>query len=115
MKRTPSGIKAASTTSLTMMMPVAVIPAFTRRKSGLPLQVDGKDQIYWVAATAFSHIANFTGQPAITIPAGFSKDGLPIGVQIIGKRWGEMKLLAVAEAIEKLLGPLSCPPGYEPD
>lgn len=97
------------------MMPVAVIPAFTRRKSGLPLQVDGKDQIYWVAATAFSHIANFTGQPVITIPAGFSKDGLPIGVQIIGKRWGEMKLLAVAEAIEKLLGPLSCPPGYDPD
>jgi amidase len=44
-------------------------------------------------------IANFTGHPVVVIPIGLSRDSLPIGAQIVGKRWGEMELLAVAEQI----------------
>jgi len=44
--------------------------------------------------------ANLTGLPAISIPCGFTNDGLPIGLQLIGHHWGEARLLAVALAFE---------------
>jgi aspartyl-tRNA(Asn)/glutamyl-tRNA(Gln) amidotransferase subunit A len=46
--------------------------------------------------------ANLTGLPAISIPCGFTNDGLPIGMQLIGQRWGEAKLLAIALAYEQV-------------
>lgn len=45
--------------------------------------------------------SNLTGLPAISIPCGFTSDGLPIGLQIIGPRWGEARLLAIALAYEE--------------
>ena len=45
--------------------------------------------------------SNLTGLPAISIPCGFTRDGLPIGLQIIGPRWGEAQLLAIAHAYEE--------------
>jgi len=45
--------------------------------------------------------SNLTGLPAISIPCGFTQDGLPIGMQLIGPRWGEAKLLAIALAYEE--------------
>jgi Asp-tRNA(Asn)/Glu-tRNA(Gln) amidotransferase A subunit family amidase len=51
----------------------------------------------WIA---FEYPFNATGQPAITIPAGFSKEGLPIGLQIVGRPNGEFDLLALAAAFE---------------
>jgi aspartyl-tRNA(Asn)/glutamyl-tRNA(Gln) amidotransferase subunit A len=44
--------------------------------------------------------ANFTGHPAISIPCGFAKNRLPIGLQLIAPRWQESKLLAIARAYE---------------
>lgn len=43
---------------------------------------------------------NVWGLPAITVPCGFTKAGLPIGLQIIGPHWGEAKVLKLAEAYE---------------
>ncbi len=45
--------------------------------------------------------ANFTGHPAISIPCGMSRDGLPIGLQLIAPKWSEAKLLAIAHAYEQ--------------
>ena len=45
--------------------------------------------------------ANFTGHPAISVPCGISSDGLPIGLQLIGPKWSEAKLLAIAHAYEQ--------------
>ncbi|KMZ67995.1 Fatty acid amide hydrolase [Zostera marina] len=45
---------------------------------------------------------NLLGLPAITIPVGHDKEGLPIGIQLIGRPWGEATILRVASAIEKL-------------
>jgi len=45
--------------------------------------------------------ANLTGLPAISIPCGFSKAGLPAGLQLIGQRWGEATLLRAAWAYEQ--------------
>jgi len=43
---------------------------------------------------------NVWGLPAITVPCGFTKSGLPLGLQIIGPHWGEAKVLKLAEAYE---------------
>ncbi|MDD9994124.1 MAG: amidase family protein, partial [Dehalococcoidia bacterium] len=44
---------------------------------------------------------NFTGNPAASIPAGFTEDNLPIGMQIIGRRYADETLLAVSAAFER--------------
>ena len=44
---------------------------------------------------------NLTGLPALSIPCGFSMDGLPIGLQLIGRRFGEGTILRVAYAYEQ--------------
>jgi len=41
------------------------------------------------------------GYPAITVPAGYSKDGLPIGLQIVAKPWEEGKLIGIAHNFEQ--------------
>ena len=48
-----------------------------------------------------SRPANFTGHPALAVPCGFTPAGLPVGLQLIGPRWGEAKLLTIAYAYEK--------------
>lgn len=60
----------------------------------------------------FNTVFNMTGHPVVTIPAGLSSTGLPIGVQIVGKRWGEIALLDAAEKIDKVAGGYRRPPGY---
>ncbi|HUY27384.1 MAG TPA: amidase [Candidatus Binataceae bacterium] len=51
----------------------------------------------WIA---FEYPANATGQPAITLPAGFSREGLPIGFQIVGRPAGEFEMIALAAQFE---------------
>ena len=46
-------------------------------------------------------IANLTGLPAISIPAGFSKEGFPFGVQLIANAFEEQKLVDIAVLFEK--------------
>jgi Asp-tRNA(Asn)/Glu-tRNA(Gln) amidotransferase A subunit family amidase len=46
--------------------------------------------------------ANLTGQPAASVPIGTDEDGLPIGLQIIGRRWEDLTVLAAAAAVERL-------------
>jgi Asp-tRNA(Asn)/Glu-tRNA(Gln) amidotransferase A subunit family amidase len=45
---------------------------------------------------------NFTGHPAVSIPAGVDDDGLPVGLQIIGRRFADAEVLAMAAAVEQI-------------
>jgi aspartyl-tRNA(Asn)/glutamyl-tRNA(Gln) amidotransferase subunit A len=53
-----------------------------------------------LAMIRFTRASNLTGLPAVSVPCGFSRDGLPIGLQLIGRRLDEARLLRVAHAYE---------------
>jgi Asp-tRNA(Asn)/Glu-tRNA(Gln) amidotransferase A subunit family amidase len=58
----------------------------------------------------FSQWLNLTGFPGASVPVGVSNEGLPIGVQVIGRPFEDELVLAVAEAIEQARGPWQAPP-----
>lgn len=74
--------------------------AFTHRETGAPIDVDGDAMDYW-GLPGLLAFCNLTGLPALVVPAGAADDGLPIGSQIVGPRWSEMRLLDIARAFEK--------------
>ncbi len=51
-----------------------------------------------------------TGQPAISVPAGLTDDGLPVGLQLVGRRFDERTVFRAAHAFEEARGPLPRPP-----
>ncbi|HTR83918.1 MAG TPA: amidase [Reyranella sp.] len=95
------------------LMPVMPDAAFVRQKQSEPLLIDGTPHPYFFAGTSYNYLANLTGQPSVVLPCGFSKDGLPIGLQLTGRRWSEARLLGVAKALEKLLPPCPVPPAFK--
>ena len=100
------------------LCPVAALPAYPHLHSRNPLQqlsatvdVDGQKIPYLLATSVYTGLFNLTGNPVVVLPLGITKDELPIGVQVVGKRWGDMALLAVAEKMTRLTGPFRRPPG----
>jgi amidase len=92
--------------------PVTVGPAFPHCKPGTPIAVDEQHVSYRIGGTGYTSPFNLTGNPSVVIPLTRSKEGLPIGVQLVGPRWGEMKLLAIAERFVEVTGPFQRPPGF---
>jgi amidase len=67
---------------------------------------------YSMASGAYVVPFNLTGHPVVVIPIGQTQKGLPIGMQIIGQRWREMELLAIAQELDKAIGIFQHPAGY---
>jgi Asp-tRNA(Asn)/Glu-tRNA(Gln) amidotransferase A subunit family amidase len=69
-----------------------------------PDALDGEsDLTMLMEIMRFTPIANLTGHPAISFPAGYDSDGLPVGFQAIGRPWEEHVLLRLANAAEQLV------------
>jgi aspartyl-tRNA(Asn)/glutamyl-tRNA(Gln) amidotransferase subunit A len=64
------------------------------------VMIGGKKETVRSALVRMNRPANLTGDPAISVPCGFAREGLPIGMQLIGPRWSEQRLLAIALAYE---------------
>jgi Asp-tRNA(Asn)/Glu-tRNA(Gln) amidotransferase A subunit family amidase len=90
-----------------IVCPVAAIPAF--RHGEREWQVEGKT-VKYLDAWSYCEWFNLLGFPAVVVPMGYSKEGLPIGVQIVGRPWEEEVVLAVAAKLENEHGPWSAPP-----
>jgi amidase len=69
-----------------------------------PAEVAGQPVADYVDWLRFSFLATTTALPALSLPAGFTRSGMPVGIQLIGPPRGEAKLLAVARAIEDAVG-----------
>jgi amidase len=95
-----------------LLCPVTMGPAFPHCPSGSPIEIDGHAVPYWVALVSYTCPFNVTGHPAVVIPLALARNGLPIGLQIVGRRWSDMRLLAVAAAVAQLIGPAPRPPGF---
>jgi len=54
----------------------------------------------WVSWAEFSYPFNFSGAPAASVPCGFTPEGLPVGLQIVGKRFDDLGVLQAAAAFE---------------
>jgi aspartyl-tRNA(Asn)/glutamyl-tRNA(Gln) amidotransferase subunit A len=55
----------------------------------------------WVSWAEFSYPFNFSGNPAASVPCGFTRDGLPVGLQIVARRFDDLGLLQAAAAFER--------------
>jgi Asp-tRNA(Asn)/Glu-tRNA(Gln) amidotransferase A subunit family amidase len=55
-----------------------------------------------------------TGLPAMSLPAGFTEDGLPVGLELLGRAFSEGTLLRVAYAYERVMQPRRAPPTTPP-
>jgi amidase len=90
-----------------LLCPAAAIPAF--RHGERSWQVEGK-VVNYLDAWSYTEFFNLLGNPAAVVPVGRSPEGLPIGVQIVGRPWEEEYGLSVAAAIEKQCGAWKIPP-----
>jgi amidase len=94
-----------------LLCPPTMMTAFPHCEPGSPLQVDGQQVDYWAVA-GHGTLFNYTGHPAVVLPYTLDHEGLPIGIQLVGKRWDESRLLAIARALEEVTGGFQRPSGY---
>ena len=83
-----------------LVTPTTAVPAFELGIDS-PAKIEGIN----VGPTGwqpFTFPFNFTGHPAATIPCGWTNDNLPIGMQIVGKRFEELLILQVSKAFEEI-------------
>ena len=66
--------------------------------------IDGQPQNTYLDWMASAYLISVTGLPAISVPAGFTPDGLPVGLQLVGRRRADWALLGVAHAVEAATG-----------
>lgn len=90
-----------------LICPPAAIPAF--RHGERRWTIDGK-AVEYLDAWSYTEWFNLLGNPAAVIPVSQSPQGLPIGVQIVGRPWEEEQVLSVASVLERELGPGKRPP-----
>jgi amidase len=82
-----------------LLLPPAATTAIGHGPTGDPVDLDGRPAPYWEVA-AIPVMFNLTGLPALVLPAGVDDHGLPVGVQLVGPPWSELRLLAIAAALE---------------
>ena len=88
-----------------LLTPALAVPAFDARPAGT-VPMTPESMLGW---TPFSYPFNLTQQPACTIPCGLTRDGLPIGLQIVGPMFADALVLRAARAFETTR-PLPRPP-----
>ena len=82
-----------------LVTPTTSVAAFPIGLS-FPAEIEGRaldNQLQWFP---FTFPFSITGQPAITVPCGFTVEGLPVGLQIVGKRFADATVLRAAAAFE---------------
>jgi amidase len=83
--------------------PVSQVPPFSVELDWVH-EINGVAQETYLDWMRSAYLISVTGLPAISVPAGFTGDGLPVGLQLVGRRRGDWELLGVAAAFEAATG-----------
>jgi len=90
-----------------LIAPIGAVAAFAHGARQVSV---GDRQVSTFRAFSYAHACNIFGLPAASVPAGRTRDNLPIGVQIIGRPFQERLVLAAARVVETALGGWQSPP-----
>lgn len=111
---------AMTQTMATLMERYDVLVLPTTRIAAVPIgaemvTTDRVDEPLRDVLTPNTNPFNLVGMPALSLPCGLTTDGLPIGLQVVGRRWDEMTVLRVAAAYERVTAWHTYrPPAFEP-
>jgi Asp-tRNA(Asn)/Glu-tRNA(Gln) amidotransferase A subunit family amidase len=90
-----------------LLCPAAAIPAFRHGERNWTI---GGKTVSYLDAWSYTEWFNLLGNPGAVVPISHSADGLPIGVQIVGRPWEEGQVLVVAAVLEKECNAWRIPP-----
>lgn len=79
-----------------LLTPTLPVPAFDVKRN-LPAEFPDRNIVSWVS---YTYPFNLTGQPAASVPAGWTRDGLPVGMQLVAKILHEEDIFRAAAAFE---------------
>jgi aspartyl-tRNA(Asn)/glutamyl-tRNA(Gln) amidotransferase subunit A len=78
-------------------LPIAAVPVGARE-----VEIDGKPQPVRPSLVRYTRPFNVSGHPVASVPCGFTVDGLPIGMQVIGRTFDEATVLRLADAYQRV-------------
>ena len=78
-------------------LPIAAVPVGARE-----VDIDGKPQPVRPSLVRYTRPFNVSGHPVASVPCGFTVDGLPIGMQVIGRTFDEATVLRLADAYQRV-------------
>ncbi|HEU0286894.1 MAG TPA: amidase [Nocardioidaceae bacterium] len=84
-----------------LVMPVSQVPPFSAEIE-YPTEIEGRPQRSYLDWMRSAYFITVTGCPAISMPAGFTSEGWPVGLQLVGPAGSERRLLEIAAAYERL-------------
>ena len=84
-----------------LLSPTMAVPAFPIERH--PAQIGGRAVDPFFGYLPFTYPINAIGHPAASVPCGFSSDGMPIGLHIIGRKYDEETVLAASAAFERAM------------
>ncbi len=90
-----------------LVLPTVPVPPFAAEDDA-PGWVDDPSPVAWARWTPFTPVFNLSGNPAASVPCGLA-DGLPVGLQIAGRRHDDALVLQASAQVERLLGGLTAP------
>jgi amidase len=83
-----------------LMLPVSQVAPFPAEVQWIR-EIDGHEMETYIDWMATCYAITVTGLPAISVPCGFTPEGLPIGLQIVGRQYRDMDVLQMAFAFEQ--------------
>ena len=83
-----------------LALPVSQVPPFSADDE-FPASINGEAQATYLDWMRSAYLITVTGCPAISVPAGFTDEGWPVGIQLVGPHRSERRLLEVAHAFEQ--------------
>ncbi|MCW2758517.1 MAG: amidase [Nocardioidaceae bacterium] len=86
-----------------LALPVSQVPPFPVELE-FPTQINGRAMSSYLDWMRSAYLITVTGCPAISVPAGFTPDGLPVGLQLVGPHGSDRRLLEIAAGFEDAVG-----------